>query len=234
MIHRLPRWVWAGGCVLSFVAGMVNVVGLLSFVHLPVTHLTATTSRLAFSLTEANKSVALSMAGLIGAFFGGAMFSGWLINSSALALGRRYEVALIAEATVLGAAMFLLHWHDVLGIGLCCFACGLQNGMASTFSGAILRTTHMTGLFTDLGVHAGQIVRGQRPDWRRLCLFVGIISGFAAGGVLAAIVFPRWQEQTLLIPVAIILGAAIIYRRVRLRSVRSDREAVTIQKSEGP
>lgn len=44
MIAKLSRWVWGGAWALAFVAGMVNVVGLLGFEHQAVTHLTGTTT----------------------------------------------------------------------------------------------------------------------------------------------------------------------------------------------
>ena len=40
MISKLSRWVWAGAWALAFVAGIVNVVGLLGYEHQAVTHLT--------------------------------------------------------------------------------------------------------------------------------------------------------------------------------------------------
>ena len=39
MIHKLPRWIWFGAAVLSFIAGIVNAVGFLGFQHQGVTHL---------------------------------------------------------------------------------------------------------------------------------------------------------------------------------------------------
>ncbi|MBC8136414.1 MAG: DUF1275 family protein, partial [Fibrella sp.] len=52
MITKQPRWVWIGAWMLAFVAGMVNVVGLLGFDHQTVTHLTGTTSMLAAALAR--------------------------------------------------------------------------------------------------------------------------------------------------------------------------------------
>ena len=37
-ISKLPRWVLAGGWALAFVAGIINVVGLLGFEHQAVTN----------------------------------------------------------------------------------------------------------------------------------------------------------------------------------------------------
>ena len=64
MISRLPRWVWIGAWALAFIAGMINVVGLLSFEHQAVTHLTGTTSMLGAAIAAGNVSAALHFGGV--------------------------------------------------------------------------------------------------------------------------------------------------------------------------
>ena len=103
MISKLSRWVWAGGWALAFVAGIVNVVGLLGFEHLAVTHLTGTTSMLAAALATFDSSAALHFAAIIGSFVSGTVLRGFLIQDSTLQLGRRYGVALVpASLYILG------------------------------------------------------------------------------------------------------------------------------------
>lgn len=211
MITRLPRWVWIGGGVLAFVGGMVNVVGLLGFEHQAVSHLTATTSRLSAAIAQHDLATIGPMAGLTLAFFGGATLSGWLIRGTALQLGRHYATALLFETFLLIAAFLLLRREDVLGMYLCCAACGLQNAMASTYSGAIVRTTHMTGLFTDLGTAIGQRLAGTPFDRRRIALYLTLIGGFATGGFSGALLFTQLGYATLLIPAAITGATAIAY-----------------------
>lgn len=38
-------------------------------------------------------------------------------------------------------------------------ACGMQNGMVTTWSGAVVRTTHFTGTITDTGLVIGHWLR---------------------------------------------------------------------------
>ncbi len=60
--------------------------------------------------------------------------------------------------------------------------------MASDYLGLILRTTHVTGIVTDLGVMIGRRLRGQHIDgWQTLTLSV-ILLGFAGGGFAGAYV----------------------------------------------
>jgi uncharacterized membrane protein YoaK (UPF0700 family) len=218
VITRLPRWVWIGGGVLAFVGGMVNVVGLLGFEHQAVSHLTATTSRLSAAVALRDMSTIWPTLRLTLAFFGGAMLSGWLIRGTALMLGRRYATALLFEAFLLVAAFILLNREDELGMYLCCAACGLQNAMASTYSGAIVRTTHMTGLFTDLGTACGQRLAGTPFDRRRIALYVTLIGGFAAGGFAGALLFGLLGYATLLLPAVITGATALAYHAFERKS----------------
>ena len=160
MISKLPRWVWAGAWALAFVVGIVNVVGLLGFEHQAVTHLTGTTSMLAVALAAFDGPAALHFAAMIGAFVSGTVLSGFIIQDSTLQLGRRYGVVLLLESLLLCVAVPLLYRNNVLGVYSASCACGLQNAMVSTYSGAVVRTTHISGMFTDLGIFLGHAVRG--------------------------------------------------------------------------
>ena len=181
MISKLSGWVWAGAWALAFVAGIVNVVGLLGFEHQAVTHLTGTTSMLAAALTAFDGAAALHFASIIGSFVAGTVPSGFLIQDSTLQLGRRYGVALLLESLLLCVAVPLLYRNNSFGIYSASCACGLQNAMVSTYSGAVVRTTHLSGMFTDLGIFLGHAIRGLPVDWLRLRLCFLIISAFFCG-----------------------------------------------------
>lgn len=221
MISKLPRWVWAGACALAFVAGFVNVVGLLGFEHQAISHLTGTTSMLAAAAAAFDWRAALHLAAAIGSFVAGTVFSGFLIQDSTLQLGRRYGVALLIEALLLCAAALLLKRHSFWGVYAASGACGLQNAMVSAYSGALVRTTHLSGMFTDLGIFLGHALRGLPVDARRLRLCVVIISGFFCGGVAGAGVFRVMSYSALFIPAGLTAATAlgyVIYREVRERT----------------
>jgi uncharacterized membrane protein YoaK (UPF0700 family) len=194
----------------------VNVVGLLSFQHRPITHLTGTTSLLAVALADLDHTAILQLVALIAAFMVGTILSGILIQNSALQLGRRYGFALLLESILLLAAIPFLNHGNLLGIYLASCACGLQNAMMSTYSGAVVRTTHLSGMFTDLGIFLGHVMRGLPVDVLRLRLCVLIISGFLCGGVAGAVAFRHLGYFCLLIPAGITATAALAYGLSRL------------------
>ncbi len=220
MISKLPRWVWSGAWALAFVAGMVNVVGLLGFEHQAVTHLTGTTSMLAAALASLDGQAALHFVGIIGSFVAGTVLSGFLIQDSTLQLGRRYGVALLLESILLCVAVPFLKRNNILGIYSASCACGLQNAMVSTYSGAVVRTTHLSGMFTDLGIFLGHFLRGLPVEKQRLRLCFLIISGFLVGGIAGAVAFRSLSYSALYLPAAITAITAFSYGIYHLRSRR--------------
>lgn len=217
MISRLPRWVWTGAFALAFVAGIVNVVGLMGFEHLAVSHLTGNTSLLGEAAAALDAPAALHFAALIGAFVAGAVISGFIVQDSTLQLGRRYGVALLLESLLLFACVPLFEHASAFGMYAAACACGLQNAMVSTYSGAVVRTTHLSGMFTDLGIYAGHALRGMRVDRRRLWLCVAVISGFFAGGVAGALAFARIGYAALLFPATLTAVVAVVHTLYRPR-----------------
>ena len=89
MISKLPRWFWFCAWVLAFAAGIINVVGLLSFQHQGITHLTGNTSLLAIAVAAQNLSPLLYFGAVIGSFVAGTALSGFIIQDSTLQLGWR-------------------------------------------------------------------------------------------------------------------------------------------------
>jgi uncharacterized membrane protein YoaK (UPF0700 family) len=221
MISKLPRWVWAGAWGLAFVAGIVNVVGLLGFEHQSVTHLTGTTSMLAASLAALDLSGVLHFAGILGSFVAGTVISGFMIQDSTLQLGRRYGIALLLESFLLCLAVPLLKNGSIFGIYSAACACGLQNAMMSTYSGTVVRTTHVSGMFTDLGIFLGHAMRGLPVDSRRISLCLLVISGFLCGGVAGAFTFRHIGYNALFIPGGLTAIASVAYGLYEIRHGRN-------------
>lgn len=208
VISKLPRWIETSGFCLAAIAGSVNAVGLLGFQHQAVSHLTGTSSLLGLTLVEGSLRDAGHLVLVLLAFVVGAVLSGALVERAVLRLERGYAVALLVEAGLLVMAMLSLRRGSTTGHLFASMACGLQNGMVSTFSGATVRTTHVSGLFTDLGTMLGERLRGHAFDPRRLTLYLILIAGFIGGSALGAGLFPVFGFDTLAVPasVAALLG----------------------------
>jgi uncharacterized membrane protein YoaK (UPF0700 family) len=203
MISKLPKWAWLGSAVLAVIAGMINAVGFLGFQHQGITHLTGSTTLLGIATANGNPSETLRLLAVIGSFIGGCIFGGFLIQDSTLKLGRRYGVALLIESGLLFAAVPFLRHDNTAGDYLASAACGLQNGMVSTFSGAALRTTHVSGIVTDLGIYLGHLLRRVPVDMRRMRLCLLLLGSFFTGAALGAVGFRHFSYETLYFPAAL-------------------------------
>lgn len=81
------------------------------------------------------------------------MFSGIFIINESFAMGRAYGHAfLVVSVFLFWASMWAAYFpHNPHWIFVAATACGIQNGVTTRYSGNVVRTTHMTGLTTDVG-----------------------------------------------------------------------------------
>ncbi|MBD8873822.1 YoaK family protein [Rhodanobacter sp. DHB23] len=218
VLRQLPRWAWPGMAVLALIAGWINAAGYLSFRHQSISNMTGNTSLLGIALGKGDAGEALHWALTIAAFVLGAMLSGVIVQQSTLRLGRRYGVALLLESLLLFAAVPLLDAADSLGLYLASAAVGLQNGMVSAYSGMVIRTTHVTGIFTDMGIYLGHLLRGLPVDRLRLRVCVLVAACFMLGSAVGALLFERMQDHSLLVPAALTGVCGLAYGLYRLFS----------------
>jgi uncharacterized membrane protein YoaK (UPF0700 family) len=212
MLSRgIPRWILLGGAMLTCCAGCINAVGFLGIHHQALSHMSGTATIFSTDLAASQGKTALHALLVLFAFFAGASLSGFIIRQSALKAGRRYGVALMCESTLLFAAAHFLRGGSNGGDYLAAAACGLQNALATTYSGAIIRTTHITGLITDLGIAAGHAARRLHVDARLVLLQLVLVGGFVAGGILGALGFRILGYDTLFFPAAATGVAGIGY-----------------------
>lgn len=215
VLRQLPRWAWFGTAVLALIAGLVNAAGYLGFRHQSISNMTGNTSLLGIALGKGDAGEALHWALTIAAFVLGAMLSGMIVQQSTLKLGRRYGVALLLESVLLFAAVPLLDAAESLGLYLASAAIGLQNGMVSAYSGMLIRTTHVTGIFTDLGIYLGHLLRGLPVDRLRLRVCLLVAACFMLGSAIGAILFGYMQDHSLLIPAALTGLCGMVYALYR-------------------
>ena len=211
MIKKLPAWVEIGAFLLAFIAGIINVIGLLSFQHQSVSHLTGTASFLSLKVVQGDWQLAIHFSGVLFSFFLGAVLSGLIIQNATLRLGKRYSAALLIESLMLFIALMMLQNKYSSGDFWASAACGLQNAMVSTYSGAIIRTTHITGTVTDLGAMIGQYLRGIAIDTRKLILYLLLVLGFLTGGLVGAFGFLQVHYAILWLPIISTQVLALVY-----------------------
>jgi uncharacterized membrane protein YoaK (UPF0700 family) len=162
-------------------------------------------SQLADGMVLGNSAMVLTALGAILAFTTGAATTAMLVNfarrhhlRSIYALPLLLEALLLLPFGVMGAAT--LNWHTPFYVPatvlLLSFMMGLQNAVGSKTSGGSIRTTHMTGNITDLGMELGKVLywNGRKTpatarihgDWSRIRLAGGLLLAFLVGGASGA------------------------------------------------
>lgn len=178
-----PQWVIAGGCFLAFLGAAVNACYLIQ-IGTSVSHLTGDVSKVAMGAVEGHSHLSAAALNLLTATIGfvlGAASAGYFIHHPGIELQRPYGRSVIAIGLCLVAAhFFMVSQLPLVSIGFASFACGFQNALATHYRGMVLRTTHVTGLLTDLGTNLGMRLRGHRvARWKLLIPALLVISFFA-------------------------------------------------------
>lgn len=183
--------------LLALNAGYINAIGLLSLFNLAVSHVTGSVSNLGLAVAEGNPSQIQTLVMVITFFVAGNVIAGFLVVHEELQAGRRYVSAFLVEAALIVAAILLSDLERQLANYLLAAAMGLQNGLATRYSGATVRTSHMTGVVTDLGILLGSRLRGTSVGRWRIQVLSALLVGFLAGGVVAGIAYHFWGHQAL-------------------------------------
>ena len=211
--------------LLSFVAGTVNVAGFLSIQKLT----TNVTGHFAFFVDEVFKLdfwQGFVYFLYIFFFFSGSFFSSFLVEYIAkrnsnytYIIPTAIEGIILLSVAIFGSQLILTN-PNLIGFTLL-FAMGLQNSLVTKISNATVRTTHLTGLFTDLGIELSQLffyreVSAREKLFTSIKLRLTIISFFFAGGIVGGIFYSKIGLHVLLFGVfALIWG--LIYDSVKLR-----------------
>jgi uncharacterized membrane protein YoaK (UPF0700 family) len=218
---------------LAFSAGFVNAAGFVAF-GLLTTNVTGHTATLAIDLVSGDWHSAARVLLWLLLFLAGSFISGLFIGAVGPDKRYAYIGPIWGVVLCLGLVCFfarpdapLLLQHAFAGILL--FAMGMQNAVVTVISGSVVRTTHLTGIFTDLGVDLARImVQGKsKVLWLRTLLRLSIIIAFLLGCVSGAFDFRRLGFTAFLLPMAILL-LTLLYSRLRIGLKRTKRRIASL------
>lgn len=212
---------------LSFQAGAINSGGFFSC-HRFVTHTTGFATFFGAEAANGKFGAALGMLMVPMFFLLGAMVAGVLIDQPQL-LGKppRWKEAMFINSglllfiTIAGITGHLgafgeptLRWRDYLLLATLCFVSGLQNASVSRLTSGVIRTTHLTGITTDLGIGFVRQLRDIRNsftrnrEFRNNLLRIGIISSFVLGSLVASVLFLNAEFYGFFLP---LLTSMLVY-----------------------
>ncbi len=219
--HILPAMMGLSGT-----AGYVNSV-MLGFFDTPVSHMSGAVSRLGINLAAGHIESSFGSLLIILSFLTGAMLAGVFLGATQLLPSRRYGAVLMFESALLLLSTWLLLHRSPCGPMLAATACGLQNAMSSSYCGLMIRTTHVSGIVTDLGVMLGHYLRHRRIVAWKLRFLIGLLLSFGSGGLAGAFFNWIYGPFCLLAPALFCFAAgAVFFAIMRPESGAEDENAV--------
>lgn len=184
---------------LAFLAGAANAGGFLA-IHQYTSHMSGVVSAMADNIAFGQFHLAaIGLLALL-SFLSGSVTTTVLIRTARrYDLRSRYALPLVLESLVFASFCVTvrhIHEHNIAAtIAVLCFSMGLQNAMITKLSGHVIRTTHLTGMVTDIGICCGRLLFFRAEDVdrayevRMLRLLASLVVLFFLGGVTGAVGF---------------------------------------------
>lgn len=208
------------GAALAFIAGALNAGGFLAIGQY-TSHMTGMVSSAADNLILGNIELVVTAVLSLLSFALGAATTAVMVNYSRRNIERNiYMPPLLVEAALLlvfGLMGANLQMHEFINLSLTavllCYTMGLQNALITKISNAEIRTTHVTGLVTDIGIELGKLFYWNRRPANADALFVAanrarlrvhalLVGCFFVGGLAGALGF-KYVGYTATIPLAV-------------------------------
>jgi uncharacterized membrane protein YoaK (UPF0700 family) len=223
---------------MAFQAGVLNIGGFLAC-HRFVSHVTGFATYFGVEINQSSGGHPLRMLEVPAFFLLGSMLSGVLVDLRLkLHKSPRYYVtfgiifALLTFVFIAGLNGYfgifgepLAESRDYTLLILLCLVCGIQNGTITTVSRSVIRTTHLTGITTDLGIgivrylNRGRLKEEVANEGRSNLMRIGIILSFTLGCCAGGFLFNRFEFWGFLLPVGTsgILFTLMVYFQIKKR-----------------
>lgn len=220
--------------ILSFVAGIVNVTGFLAFKQL-TTNVTGHFTLFIYDVSNFEFWKGTVFLLYIFSFLFGSFSSSFLIEKfkenkklNVYVLPTIFECIILITIAIM-SDVIEIKYPDLI-VCLLLFAMGLQNSYVTKISNAVVRTTHLTGLFTDLGIEISQLFFPKlHPNREKLKenikLRISIILFFFAGGIVGGFLYSKLDlKLNTLIFGAFILLISLFYDDFRYTLIKTKRK----------
>jgi uncharacterized membrane protein YoaK (UPF0700 family) len=241
--HIYFPYILIGGFLLALNAGYTGSLFWSQIQAVTVAHMSGNAIRAGVELSRGGYSEFGQLVGVICFFTLGSAVSGVLVGGRSFNLRSYYAIALLLESVLLLISYLNIKpsggigWSDYMGA----MAMGVQNAVCTSYSGAVIRTTHVTGSVTDIGVVIGVEVRkilkpyilqllrpkqasvldpdgsirtenlGGGSSWWKLKVLVPLVIGYISGGCLGGLVHGYIGNEAMLVPMGFTLLLSLLY-----------------------
>lgn len=205
-IFQSKAWVYSTAFFMSLNGGYINSVCLVSLLKSPVGYVTGNLTLAGEWIEQGQFGLFINLIALVFCFLFGSMLSGLVIQGENFKIDRRYCLSLVLQFVAVLAAMVLLLFHYYQASYLLALTMGMQNAMTTHYGSALIRTTHMTGTATDLGILLGHWLKGYVIARWKIILYISLILGFTLGVILGALGYHLVQAYSLILCALFYLG----------------------------
>ena len=233
MLRKLykERTIWDNlmlGMVTAFSAGMVNVASLIVFLAF-TSNVTGHYAILAHKIANGDWMEATVILGWIALFFLGNVVSNlFIVNGRSQYM--KHALPLLLEISCLifiGVYLQFYYasrlWETEMMVATVLFAMGLQNGLTASVSNMSLKTTHLTGLTTDLAIVFSLMTkkkhRNDQVVVEKAWLLGSVLISYMAGGVVAGVSYIALESNVFFV-VSCLLALVIIFDVLHIASKR--------------
>lgn len=218
--------------LMAFIAGSVNAGGFLATGRF-VSHTTGFATHFGVDIAHHRISEALSVLSVPFIFMLGSMVSGLFVDYRIhRGLKPQFDrIMILVFLCLIGATVFgIFEEHNILNeryffkedyvlLIFLSFSCGLQNAAITTYSGRAVRTTHLTGITTDIGLGFVRLWYFSKNSIEYKKEFIanllrgGTIIAFILGSTIASVLFLKMNYYGFLIPAILSLCAMTLFRK---------------------
>ena len=222
------------GTLTAFTAGTINIASLLIFLSF-TSNVTGHYAILAAEISQGNWTQVAVVGGWIFLFF----FGGFVANMSVINLNTKskyfahslpifLEILCLLSVGIYGQFFYekTLQETEAL-VALMLFATGLQNGLTASISNFSVKTTHLTGTTTDLGILASMFTQKKfrkNPELiARAKLLTSIMAAYVLGAIFSGLTYYSLEFRVFyLISICLVIVIGYDFYKINLRHFHTE------------
>lgn len=212
-LHLEKNWVIFTQVLFTFNSGFINLLTFHSCYQLPSSHVTGLITRLGTELYSLN--LELSTIVFINGFmyFLGTVGTGYFLKIEDFVLTNSHYYAVLLQIFLL-IFIQIYHYNCLLVLFFSTLVMGIQNGVSSSLSNHTLRSTHFTGMITDMGMCLGQALNNNFEHFYKFKIWISSLSFYFLGSVIASLCIQFISDYIYFVNIGILSIVLIFWKSI--------------------
>jgi uncharacterized membrane protein YoaK (UPF0700 family) len=210
-MHFEKKWILITQILFTFNAGYMNLLTFHSCYELPSSHITGLITRMGLELYVFNTQIFFIVFGNFLMYLFGTIGSGYFLSMTDFVLMTCHYYAVIAEILLIVIIYFGAS-NCLFVLLLSTLTLGLQNGITSSISNNTLRSTHFTGMITDVGICIGQIMKKDYNNTLKFKLWIASLCSYFLGCLIALFCIQYISQYVYLVNIVVLTMVLINWK----------------------